>query len=110
MPNGHNLRELENQFHKTMLGVYVSALRECGYNATRFLQMVGNHGGLQAAKILLHTPGFQYGFTELWQCGCLRLTMEALVIQPRFSVLFTEEEIQIAKNRLQKCGYDVTCL
>ena len=108
MSNDHNLRELENQFHKAMLGVYESALRECGHNATRFLQMVGNHGGLQAAKILLHTPGFQYGFKELWKCGCLRLTMEALVIQPQFSVLFTKEEIQIAKNRLQEGGYDVT--
>jgi hypothetical protein len=107
MSNGHNLHRLENQFHKAMLGVYESALYECRYNATRFLQMVNNHRGLQAAKILLHTPGFQYGFTELWQCGCLRLTMEALVIQPQFSVLFTEEEIQIAKNRLQECGYDV---
>ena len=107
MPNGHNLHELENQFYRAMLGVYESALRECGHNATRFLQMVNKHGGLQSAKRLLHTHSFQYGFTELWQCGCLRLTMEALVIQPRFSVLFTEEEVQIAKDRLHECGYDI---
>jgi|GEM_PF-914069 len=97
MPN----RDLENQFHRAMIGVYERALRECGYNATRFIQMVQNDKGVEAAKRLLQAPGFQYGFTELWQCGRLDITMEALVIQPQYAELFTEEEIQIAKTRLK---------
>ncbi|OGW20223.1 MAG: hypothetical protein A2077_02335 [Nitrospirae bacterium GWC2_46_6] len=101
------MRELENQFHSAMRDIYVNALRECRYKATRFLQMVESHGGVEAAKILLHTPGFQYGFTELWQCGCLRLTMEALVLQSKYVVLFTDEEREIARSRLQECGFDV---
>ncbi|MBU4446222.1 MAG: hypothetical protein Q8N12_09000 [Thermodesulfovibrionales bacterium] len=98
-------KDVENIFHRAMIGVYESALRECRYNATRFIQMVQNHGGVESAKILLHTPGFQYGFTELWQCGCLRLTMEALVIQPQYAALFTQEEIEITRTRLEECGY-----
>lgn len=88
-----------------MIGIYEKALRECGYNATRFIQMVQNHGGVEAARRLLHTPGFQYGFTELWQCGRLDITMEALVIQPQYHELFAEEEINIARSRLEECGY-----
>lgn len=108
MVNGdHNLHDLENQFHRAMIGIYEAALRECNYRATYFLQMVNEQGGVQAAKRLLHKSGFQYGFTELWQCGCLRLTMEVLVLQPQFAILFTEEERQAARDRLQQCGYNL---
>lgn len=107
MPDQPYLTEIEKQFHRAMRDVYANALRECKYNATRFIQMVENHGGVEAAKILLHTPGFQYGFTELWKCGCLKLTMEALVLQPQYAALFTDEEREIAKTRLQDCGFDV---
>lgn len=107
MPETDDFRALENQFNRAMREIYANALRECGYRATRFIQMVENHGGVEAAKILLHTPGFQYGFTELWQCGCLRLTMEALVLQPQYTALFTDEEREIARTRLTDCGYEV---
>jgi hypothetical protein len=103
----HDLRELSNQFHRAMINIYERALRECRYNANRFIQMVQHDGGVEAAKRLLHTPGFQYGFTELWQCGRLDIIMEALVIQPQYAELFTEEEIQTAKTRLEECGYQI---
>jgi hypothetical protein len=107
MPGDHNLDALENQFHRAMIGVYEAALQKCHYNATRFLQMVNVHGGIEAAKILLHTPGFQYGFTELWLCKCLGLSMEALVIRDEYAPLFTAEERQIALERLKSCDYPV---
>lgn len=46
---------IELDFHKTMLEIYRNAKDECGYNATRFLQMVANDGGLKTAKKLLAT-------------------------------------------------------
>lgn len=36
---------LEIDFHKEMIDIYRKAKEECGYNATRFLQMVPNDGG-----------------------------------------------------------------
>jgi hypothetical protein len=107
MPNQHNLRDLENQFHRDMLNIYERALHECKYRANRFLQMIGEHGGVKTAKRLLHTPGLQYGFAELWQCGCLKLTMEALVLKSQYAELFTDEEKQIARTRLEECGYNL---
>lgn len=106
MSKGNNSYDLENQFHRAMIGIYDAALKKCNYRATYFLQMVNEQEGMQAAKRLLNKTGLQYGFTELWLCGCLKLTMEALVLQPQFSVLFTEEEKQVAKNRLQECGFN----
>jgi len=69
--------------------------------------MVGEHGGVEAAKSLLYTPGLQYGFTELWKCGRLDITMEALILQQQYSSLFTDQEREIARKRLTDCGYDV---
>ena len=96
---------LEKQFDRAMHSIYENALGKCGYKATYFLQMVQDFGGLQAAKTLLHKPGLQYGFEALWGCGCLDLTMEALILKSPWNQLFTEEEKGIARKRLRDCGY-----
>lgn len=87
---------LENQFHGAMLSIYKRAKIECGYNATRFLQMVNEHGGLEAAKILLHNKDLSEGFVALWERGRLDLTMEALILKPPWKELFTKEEREIS--------------
>jgi len=98
-------KDLERQFDSAMILIYERALVECRYKATRFLQMVQEDGGFQTAKTLLHTPGLQYGFEALWECGRLDLTMEALILKPAWNKFFTDEETQIARKRLTDCGY-----
>ena len=44
--------DLEIEFHDAMLSIYRRAKTECGYNATRFLAMVSERGGLDAAQTL----------------------------------------------------------
>lgn len=88
-----------------MLTVYERAKRHCHHNANRFLQLVNQYGGLQAAKTLLHSPGLSYGLTELWKCGRLGISMEALILQDTWKDLFSDEDRQIAKNRLTELGY-----
>lgn len=97
--------EPERQFHEAMLGIYRRAKAEAGYNATRFLHMVGAHGGLHAAQSLLASQGVSDGYTELYLRGRLDLTVEALVLQPRWATLFSDTEIDIARNRLAQYGY-----
>jgi hypothetical protein len=46
--------DLIDQFHAGMLRIYEIAPDECHYRASRYLQMVRNRGGLEAAKKLLH--------------------------------------------------------
>lgn len=58
MSANHNLHDLENQFHRAMLGIYKTARSRCRYNATRFLQMVTEYGGLQAAKNFYILPDY----------------------------------------------------
>jgi hypothetical protein len=96
---------LEINFHKDMINIYRRAKEECGYNATRFLQMVSNEGGLKTAKKLLATSEPSDGFTELWRNHRLDLAMENLVLKSEYQSLFTDQEIEIARERLKSYGF-----
>ena len=96
----------KNEFHVSMLNIYYKAKQYCNYNPTRFHQMVQEHGGVETAKRLLATPDVQVGLTTLWECGRLDLSMEALVIDPRFEELFSAEEREIARERLVAYGWE----
>ena len=92
--------ELERRFHRAMVGIYEQAKRETGYNATRFLQMVSEIGGLEAARRLLAAPAVSDGFTALWERGRLDLTVETLVLSEDYRELFSEDEREGAAARL----------
>ena len=92
-------------FHEEMLDIYEKAKRECGYNATRFLQMVHEKGGLRAAKQWLSVDTPQEGLFTLWELGRLDINMEALVLHKQFRELFTDEELTRARKRLHDLNY-----
>jgi hypothetical protein len=98
-------KDLRVQFHQEMLAVYHRAKKECRYNAIRFLEMVTDHGGLKAAKMLLASKKFPEGLTRLWQEGRLDISMEALVLKSPWSGLFSEKELRVARKRLDDLGY-----
>jgi hypothetical protein len=96
---------LEAAFHQKMVDIYERAKSECHYNATRFLQMVEEHGGLQAAKQLIASKRLSEGLIKLWEMRRLDISMEALVIQEPWSSLFTAEEVSSARKLLKDLGY-----
>ncbi|WP_197093774.1 hypothetical protein [Nonomuraea sp. SBT364] len=91
---------LELQFHQAMVEIYHTAKRDLGYNATRFIQMVSNRGGLATAKLLLWSDQVSDGFETLRSHGRLDLSVEAHVLKDEFAELFTDEERQRARERL----------
>jgi hypothetical protein len=93
------------QFHRAMLDVYRRARKEAGYNATYFLKMVEEVGGLEAARRLLRAGSVSSGFSALWEKGRLDLAVEAVVLQDRFAGLFDEEVLETARDRLAEYGY-----
>ncbi len=97
--------DVQRQFHQAMVQVYEAAKRETGYNATRFLQMVSEQGGLATAKQLLHAPHVSDGFTALWERGRLDLAVEAVVQRDEFAALFDDDERELARDRLAQYGY-----
>ncbi len=96
---------LEKRFEQEMIDIYMTAKKECGYNASRFLQMLGAKGGLTAAKQLISKPGGTDGFTTLWEHGRLDLSVEAHVLKAEYAELFTDEERRMCRERLEQFGY-----
>lgn len=85
-----SLKQTERDFHRAMVAICETARRDLGYNATRFLQMISEHGGLAAASQLIWSDKPSEGFTALWSHQRLDLTVEALVLRDDFAALFTE--------------------
>ena len=98
---------LEKRFEQDMISIYTTAKKEFGYNANRFLQMIGAKGGLATAKQLIGKPGGTDGFTTLWEHGRLDLSVEAYVLKPEYAELFTEDEKNMCRDRLKQIGYEI---
>lgn len=89
-----------------MFDIYRRAKSEAKYNATVFLNMLNDRGGIATAKTLINADNQSDGFTALWLAGRLDLTVEALVVEDsRWHELLLPEEIQKARSRLESRGY-----
>ena len=60
---------------------------------------------LKNAKRVLSGSRLSDGFNELASKGQLKLSLEALAIDKRFTSLFTDEEANEALSRLLEVGY-----
>lgn len=74
--------EAERAFHSEMVTGADRLKKEIGYNPTRFLNMVANVGGPEAARQLLSGRDASDGFTTLWEAGRLEMSVEATVLLP----------------------------
>lgn len=95
---------LENDFDHAMHGV-VETARANGYVPVYFMQMLGKYGGVETARRLLAVSEPQTGLCQLWRLGLLHESMEAFVLQERFLPLFTVQEINEARRRLEELEY-----
>ena len=96
----------ERDFDVAMKDIYPQAAR-LGYWPTGLRKMVHDHGGLEAAHLLLAAPEAQSGLTELWLLGRIDLSVEPLALTPEFAPLFSEDELNRARARLDQVGLGV---
>ena len=80
-----------NRAAATMMGVRMRPVEETG--------------AVKNAKRILSGNRLSDGFNELAKIGQLKLSLEALVIDKRFTGLFTDEEANEALMRLLEAGY-----
>ena len=69
------------------------------------MRPVKNEDALKTAHRTLSGSRLSDGFNALQGCGHLELSLEALVIDKRFTSLFTDEEANEALTRLLEAGY-----
>lgn len=94
------------EFDEEMLCIYQRALSEVNYKATRFLQMLLEHRGLETARILLHSKKVSEGYTALCERHRLDLTVEAVIHDnAKWHALFTQDDLAICTKRLEEYGY-----
>jgi len=67
--------------------------------------MLSERGGFATARHLLQASTVLDGFTTLWERHRLDLTVEAVVLRQEFAPLFTLQELEIARSRLEEYGY-----
>lgn len=100
------MADLTKQFDAAMLDVYLRAKTEANYTASEFHNMLARQGGLATAKQLINASKPSEGYTRLYERGFLNLTVEAVVVEnPRWHPLFSEDEIDKARSRLDDYGY-----
>ena len=97
------MTDIEARFEQDMVEkVYRAAGRETGYWAGYFLKSVKRYGGVGAARRLLERGGISKGLAKLASLNRLDLAMETLVLDPAYTILFTEDERAIATRRLEE--------
>jgi hypothetical protein len=80
-----------------------SAVVQCyglGYAPSRFEKMIESSHPVEVAKRLVISGDFQHGIRELTKLGRKDLTIESLMLEERFSPLFTNAERKAAAWRL----------
>lgn len=95
---------LQTEFHEAMLQRYEVEIRDAiGKPMTSTVRMIREHGGLETVRILMqrYPTHESEGYATLFMAGKLALTLEALMLEPRFQPLFTEEELAWARAVFQ---------
>jgi len=85
-----------------------NAIREMmslGYKPQAFMTMKIKDGTVNSIKKLINSSTPPEGFTRLWELKRLDLSMEAIIQEEEWKDLFTDDERQKAKKRLNDYGY-----
>ena len=97
---------------EAFIQAYQTAGREVGYWGRRFLQAVKRNGGLATAQRMLlpRNAGQRKGLDAILEAGKPELSVEAVVLQPRFRAMFTGAELKAAEERLGDYGRQAAIL
>ena len=71
------------------------------YRPQYFLNMVNEFGYYQAAKKIASDKNISDGFTNLALKNRLDLSIESLVVEPKYDRIFTSEEIDNLKEKIK---------
>ncbi len=98
--------DLQPEFHNAFKWLLHASV-EIDPFAIYTIKRLDEESGLHMAKRILATLRQQTGLLRLFKAKRLDLSMEALVLRPEFSHLFTEAELQTARKRLITLGYQL---
>ena len=92
-------------FTQAMRDLYRRTFQVLKYNAHNFLKMLDAQYGYDTALQLVLAAKPPSGFAYLWKKGRLDLSVEALVLQPKWHPLFPDEVLLAAHSLLKEYEY-----
>jgi len=78
--------------------------RDFNYHPTRFVQVVNDLGAVPAARRFALDPSVQEGLWKLVELGAIEESIEHMVLDPRFRLLFEVEVRRAAFSKLLSLG------
>lgn len=104
---GHDRSDLVRRFHIETLKLCQQVEAVLGRSPTVLLRMIGQMGGVEAARSVVGSSRPSETFGLLWGAGRLDLTLEALVLHPEFRGLFSDALQRRAAERLSQVGFEI---
>jgi len=92
----------ESVFYAHLQELIARCKEEIDYTPVYFIRMIEELGAIKAVSKLVLDSKVSEGFTKLALEGRLDLSVEAVVLEDRWSSLFEEDVIQAAKSKLGK--------
>jgi hypothetical protein len=89
--------ELEAAFQARLLALLDLARADFGYDAAHLRRLIAECGGIEAAREVLARPGLAGALGEFVALGRRDLSIEALVMEPRFKPVFSAWDLSLAK-------------
>ena len=83
-----------------------TAMEALGIPTVRMRNEAQKLGAAEAARRCLSGRRCSDGFDRLAQAGQLKLSLEALALEPAWGSLFTDDQANEAVARLMEAGYD----
>lgn len=82
----------------------IQKCHEMGFQPVRLEKMIEEQHPVEAAIRLIVSGDFQDGFKLIISQGREEITMESIMLQPRFAGLFSSDHLDVATWRLRTVG------
>ena len=101
-----NIELLKQELRDRYLLTYRES-KKFKYYPTAFLNMVTSGEDIvEVTRRLIHQRGGTDGFTRLFLEKRMDLSVERIMLEPRYRPLFSREDLQAAYSRLKEYQYD----
>ncbi|OON92967.1 MAG: hypothetical protein ATN31_07415 [Candidatus Epulonipiscioides saccharophilum] len=96
---------LKEIFSKEMLSLYKKINSQVKYRAQNMLKYINEYGGYQAALKYIYAPSYTNDFSALWEAGRLDLSIEVLLLNPKYDSIVPDSAKDFCKKRLDEYNY-----
>ena len=101
---GGDFLGVEEVFEEEIKKICLNHKGEYAYTSLKLLEMIEKKGAVNAAKTLIRMDKIPNSISCLYKCHRFNLNVEMLILSDRFKELFTEEDKNICKERLNNFG------